>query len=348
MQNFFKNKKIFITGHTGFKGIWLVNILNYLGAEIYGYSKNDEFKRNYRKFCSIKKGRDYFGDILNKKNLMQKLNEIKPNIIIHLAAQSLVKESFINPEKTLKVNFIGTLNLLECCRKLKSVKSIILATSDKCYENKEKKKNFSEHDKLGGDDPYSASKASCEILINSYIQSYFNNNKIGIASVRAGNVIGGADWSKDRIIPDCARSIINKNNLYLRAPNSIRPWQHVLDVLNGYLLLAKKLYETKDKKKYNGNYNFGPSEKKFFNVHKLVKLFFKKINFKKKIIITKNIFGKEKKIILLNSNKSLKKLKWKQKINFEYGVKLTASWYFNFIYKNKNEIYNQIVESKLF
>ena len=211
-----------------------------------------------------KKGKDFFGDILNKKKLMSHLKKVKPDIVIHLAAQSLVNKSFLNPEETYKVNLIGTMNLLECCRSLPSIKSIVLATSDKCYENDEKKKYFCEADKLGGDDPYSASKASCEIIINSYIKSFFNDNKQGLASVRAGNVIGGADWSKDRIIPDCARSIINKNNLYLRAPNSIRPWQHVLDVLNGYLLLAKKLYEIKDKNKYNGNYNFGPSEKKIF------------------------------------------------------------------------------------
>jgi len=348
MENFFKNKKIFITGHTGFKGIWLVSILNHLGAKVYGYSKNDEFKKNFRKFCFIKKGSNYFGDILDKKNLLKKLNLVKPDIIIHLAAQSLVKRSFLNPDETIRVNLIGTLNLLECCRKIKTVKSIILATSDKCYENKNSKKYFSEEDKLGGDDPYSASKASCEIIINSYIKSFFFDNKKGIASVRAGNVIGGADWSKNRVIPDCARSIINKKDLYLRSPNSIRPWQHVLDVLNGYLILAKKLYETKNKNKYNGNYNFGPSEKKYFNVKKLVKLFFKSINIKKKIIISKKTFAKEKNIILLNSKKSLKKLKWKQKINFEDTIKLTAMWYDNFINNDKNEIDKQIILSKLF
>tara|TARA_B110000977_G_C10968757_1_gene451488 strand:- start:68 stop:1114 length:1047 start_codon:yes stop_codon:yes gene_type:complete len=348
MKNFFKNKKIFITGHTGFKGIWLVNILNHLGGNVYGYSKNDEFKKNFRKFCSIKKGCSYYGDILNKKKLFEKLNKVKPDIVIHFAAQSLVKKSFINPEETISINIIGTLNLLECCRKIKTVKSIILATSDKCYENNNKKKYFREEDKIGGDDPYSASKASCEIIINSYIKSFFYDNKKGVASVRAGNVIGGADWSEDRIISDCARSIINKKNLYLRSPNSIRPWQHVLDVLNGYLLLAKKLYETKEKNKFNGSYNFGPSEKKFFNVKTLVKLFFKSMKLKKKIILSKGTFGKEKNIILLNSNKSLKKLNWKQKINFKNTIVLTAEWYYSFINKNKNEIINQIIQSKFF
>jgi CDP-glucose 4,6-dehydratase len=348
MSKFFKNKKIFITGHTGFKGIWLVSILNYLGAKIYGYSKNDKFKKNYKNLCSIKKGKDYFGDILNKKQLMKKLVKIKPDIVIHLAAQSLVKESFSNPEQTFKVNLIGTINLLECCRYLPSVKSIVLATSDKCYENNNKKKYFLETDKLGGDDPYSASKASCEILINSYIKSFFNDNKKGIASVRAGNVIGGGDWSRNRIIPDCARSILAKKKLYLRAQNSVRPWQHVLDVLNGYLLLSKKLYEVKNKNKYNGNYNFGPSQRKFFNVKTLVKSFFNSINIEKKIVQTKSSFNKEKKIILLNSKKSFKKIHWKQKINFLKTVKLTATWYYNFIYKSKNDINKQILESKLF
>jgi CDP-glucose 4,6-dehydratase len=348
MKKFYKNKKVFITGHTGFKGIWLVNILNHLGANVYGYSKNDQFKKNFRKFCYLKKGSNYFGDILNKKNLFEKLNKVKPDIVIHLAAQSLVKKSFLNPEETININIIGTLNLLECCRKIKTIKSIILATSDKCYENNNNKKYFKEEDKIGGDDPYSASKASCEIIINSYIKSFFFDNKKGIASVRAGNVIGGADWAKNRIIPDCARSIINKKNLYLRSPNSIRPWQHVLDVLNGYLILAKKLYEVKNKNKYNGNYNFGPSEKKHFDVKKVVKLFFKSIKLNKKIIFTKNNFGKEKNIILLSSKKSLKMLKWKQTINFEKTIKLTAMWYYNFINNKKNEIERQIILSKLF
>lgn len=348
MKKFFKNKRILITGHTGFKGIWLVSILNYLGANVYGLSKKDDFYKNFKKFCYIKKDKNYLSNILDKKKLMKIFFKVKPEIVFHFAAQSLVKRSFLDPEETIKINLIGTMNVLECCRKLSSVKSLILATSDKCYKNDEKIKHFKEEDKLGGDDPYSASKASCEIIINSYIKTFFENNKIGVASVRAGNVIGGADWAENRIIPDCARSIIKKNKLFLRSPNSIRPWQHVLDVLNGYLLLAKKLYETKNKYKYNGHYNFGPSEKKYYDVKKLVKLFFYSINLKKKISISKKNFGKEKNIILLSSKKSLKYLKWKQKINFTTSIKLTANWYYNYIKKNKNLINDQIIKSKLF
>ncbi|MDC3074225.1 CDP-glucose 4,6-dehydratase [Candidatus Pelagibacter sp.] len=348
MRNFFKNKKVFITGHTGFKGIWLVNILNFYKADVYGYSKNDKFKNNFAKLCNLNRKKSFYGNILDKNKLEKTLRKVSPNIVFHLAAQSIVKESYLKPCDTINTNVIGTMNLLEACRDVKTIKSIIIVTSDKCYENLNKKKSFSENNKLGGDDPYSASKAAAEIITNAYIKSFFNNNRIGIASVRAGNVIGGGDWSENRIIPDCARSIISKKKIYLRNPYSVRPWQHVIDVINGYLILSKKLYMAKSKKKYSGSWNFGPNEKMVINVKSLVNKFFKSIKIKKKLALNKKNLFKEKKILKLNSSKSFKKLKWKQKINSSKAIELSANWYLNYIKNKKNIIYQQIIDSKIF
>jgi CDP-glucose 4,6-dehydratase len=350
MKKFFKNKKVFITGHTGFKGIWLTSILNHFGAKIYGYSKQDSTTRNYKKLSKDLKVNDFFGDILDKKKLDNELKKIKPDIVIHFAAQSLVQESYNNPVTTINTNIIGTCNLLESCRSINSIKVILIATSDKCYENKDDKiKYFYEDNKLGGDDPYSASKACTEIIFNSYLKSFYLNKKIGLASVRAGNVIGGGDWSDNRIIPDCARSIIYKKKLILRNPNSIRPWQHILDVLNGYLILVKKLYLEKNKQKFNGSYNFGPIDKKKYDVNHIVNEFFKILNVnKEKKVIKKRNIKKEKKILLLNSNKSKKILKWQQKIKINKAIKLTAEWYNFYINQNKNITLDQIKNCKLF
>ncbi len=350
MKSFFKNKKVFITGHTGFKGIWLVTILSFFGAKIYGYSKKDSTTKNYKKLCKGLKVTDCFGDILDKKKLNKKLKEIKPEIIIHFAAQSLVQESYKTPAKTINTNVIGTTNLLESCRSINSIKAILIATSDKCYENNNNKNTyFSENYKLGGDDPYSASKACKEIIFNAYLKSFYSNKKIGLASVRAGNVIGGGDWSENRIIPDCARSIILKKKMILRNPKSIRPWQHVLDVLRGYLILVKKLYLEKNKTKFNNSYNFGPNDKKKYNVSYIVDKFFKILDTNKNIIIFKKKDPKkEKKILLLNSNKSKRILKWQQKIKTEKAIQLTAEWYYSYIYQKKNIILDQIKKTKFF
>ena len=271
LNRFYKNKKILITGHTGFKGIWLTNILIYFGAKVYGISKNDENIKNFEKCCKTNNVKSYFFNILNKKKLNKIIKYIEPEIIFHLAAQSIVGTSYKYPETTFETNFNGTLNILSISTKLKKLQSIVIITSDKCYQNLNKKNYFIETDPLGGDDPYSASKGASEILFNSYLKSFFYKKKIGAATARAGNVIGGGDWVKDRIIPDCVRCIAQGKKIAIRNPNSTRPWQHVLDVVNGYLILAQMLF--KNKKKYSGNWNFGPNNKKNLNVRNLVKLF---------------------------------------------------------------------------
>ena len=335
LQKFYKNKKILITGHTGFKGIWLTNILVSFGAKLYGISLNDSHKKNYLELSDKKIMKNYYFNLLNKTKLNKTFQEIKPDIIFHLAAQSLVRNSYKYPEETFETNFNGTLNVLNASLKVKTLKSLIVVTSDKCYQNQNKKKFFKETDHLGGDDPYSASKGATEILFNSYLKSFFYKKKIGAATVRAGNVLGGGDWSKDRIIPDCARCIAKKKNIIIRNPNSTRPWQHVLDVLNGYLILGKML--SKNQKKYSGNWNFGPKNKKNLNVRNLIILFLQLMKTKKKLVFLKQNKKKaESKFLNLNSSKANNLLKWENKYNLKITLQLTADWYRD----NLNNKYN--------
>ena len=334
LKKFFKNKRIFITGHTGFKGTWLTTCLTNFGAKILGYSKNDEKRYSYEKICAFNKVQNVYADILDYKSLKNKIEKFNPQIIFHLAAKALVSESYKDPYKTIETNTLGTLNIIEISRNLKNLKSLVIITSDKCYLNKEFKKGYKENDILGGDDPYSASKASAELIFNAYSKSFFNfQNKFGFATARAGNVIGGGDWSNNRIIPDSIKSIINKKKLIIRNPNSTRPWQHVLEPISGYLLLAKKLYE--NKKKYSGSWNFGPSGKETMYVKKVVRMLFLFLGIQKSTITKKGSF-KEANLLKLNSNKALKKLNWRNTWNMKISIRETAQWYKCFL--NKEDI----------
>ncbi len=340
LKKFFKNKKILITGHTGFKGSWLTSCLLAFGANVVGFSKNDEKLEHYKKNCFYKKVKNIYADITNYNHLEKVIKNSNPQIIIHLAAQALVSDSYKNPYKTLETNVMGTLNVIEASKKLKNLKSLLIITSDKCYLNKEIKKGYKEIDQLGGDDPYSASKASAENIFNAYAKSFFcNQNKYGYATARAGNVIGGGDWSKDRLIPDCIKSIIKKNKLMIRNPNSTRPWQHVLEPISGYLLLAKLLYERK--KQYSGNWNFGPSARETMEVKKVTKLLFDYLGIDKKIFKTKGNF-KETILLKLNSEKAVKLLKWRNKWNMKKSIMETARWYKDYI--NKKDVKNTTIK----
>ena len=340
LRKFYRNKKILITGHTGFKGSWLTSCLLVFGAKILGISNNDEKLIHYKKNCYHKKITNVYTDITNYEYLKKKIIEFNPEIIIHLAAQALVSESYKNPYKTFKTNVMGTLNIIEVSKKIKNLKSLLIITSDKCYLNKEIKNGYKENDQLGGDDPYSASKASAEIVFNAYAKSFFyNQNKYGYATARAGNVIGGGDWSKDRLIPDCIKSIIKKKKLIIRNPISTRPWQHVLEPISGYLLLAKLLYEKKHK--YSGNWNFGPSPRETMEVKKVTKLLFNFLGIDKKIIKTKGSF-KETILLKLNSNKANKLLKWKNKWNMKKSILETAKWYNDYL--NKKDIKKTVIK----
>ena len=332
----FKGKKIVITGHTGFKGSWLSLWLNYLGAKVYGISNNFKTNQtNFNNFKMKKNIKNFDIDIRNFEKLNKVIKKIKPDFIFHFAAQSLVGASYKKPLYNFETNFNGTLNLLEVLR-LSNFKCVsIMITSDKSYRNFEIKRGYVENDILGGDDPYSASKGSAELVINSYFRSFLKNKrKLRIAVCRAGNVIGGGDWSNDRLIPDLMRSIFKNKKVKLRNQNSTRPWQHVLDVLNGYLTLAVRL---KKNKKFNGQaFNFGPPINSNFRVLDVVR------EIKKNWKILEWEFSKrtyhESTLLKLNSNKSLKSLKWKNKLTFKEVIKLVTDWY-KCSYENKN-IYN--------
>ena len=329
----FKNKKIIITGHTGFKGSWLSLWLNISGAKVYGISNNyKSTETNIKNFRLKKNVKNFNIDIRNFVKLNKIITKIKPDFIFHFAAQSLVGNSFKNPVYNFETNFNGTLNLLEVLRLSKFKCISIIITSDKSYKNLEIKRGYTENDILGGDDPYSASKASAEFVINSYFKSFLKNKKnLRIAICRAGNVIGGGDWSNDRLIPDIMRSIFNNKKVKLRNQSSTRPWQHVLDVLNGYLILASKL---KKNNKLNGqSFNFGPPIKSNYTVLAIVREMKKNWNLLEWVFSNRTYH--ESTLLKLNSSKSLKYLNWKNKLDFKELIKLVTDWYKCF-YENKN------------
>jgi len=343
LKNFFKNKKILITGHTGFKGSWLSCILNSFGADIFGISDGRINSLIYnRKIANYRK--EYFFDLKEKKNVKKIIKRIKPDIIFHLAAQSLVFKSYLNPSKTWQSNLLSSLNILEASRDLKKKIILIMITSDKCYKNKEIDRGYKETDELGGDDPYSASKAATEIMIKSYYNSFLKEKKnIRLATARAGNVIGGGDWSNHRLVPDLIKSWKKNKKVKISNPNSTRPWQHVLEPLSGYLKLAQMLNK---KKELNGqSFNFGPNKKNNFTVMNLtekIAFFFKKENF---WIIKNNKNFHEAKLLKLNSKKSEKLLKWRPRLNFKKTAEFTANWYINYFNKKidiKKFTFNQI------
>ena len=333
----YNNKKILITGHSGFKGKWLTIWLAKLGANILGISLAPDYlsKKIKKKFKN--NINEKFFDICDLIKLKKTIKNYKPDYIFHLAAQSIVNKSYANPILTWNSNLIGTLNILESLNSLKNNCAAIIITSDKCYKNLEKKTGYTEKDILGGDDPYSASKASTEILINSYFKSFLYKKKnIKIASARAGNVIGGGDFSENRIIPDIIRACHKKKKLEIRNPKSTRPWQHVLEPLYGYLLLGLKL---KIDNYINGHsFNFGPASKKNYSVLYLTKkLIYKFVGFKK-MIIENSTKIKETKVLILNSRKSLIFLSWKTILSINETLNFTSSWYKNFFSNSRNII----------
>tara|TARA_A100001011_G_C14315203_1_gene847658 strand:- start:3684 stop:4760 length:1077 start_codon:yes stop_codon:yes gene_type:complete len=333
--NNFKNKRILITGHTGFKGLWLTISLLNLGANIVGISlKPSAYQKKILQQLKSKKIKNYFFDISNYNKIKKTLLKHQPDYVFHLAAQPIVSESFKNPIKTMETNIIGSSNLLNSLRYIKKKCSVIIVTSDKCYEVKNKKKiNFhKETDRLGGKDPYSASKASAEIIFKSFYDSFIKEKKnISISSVRAGNIIGGGDWSLDRIIPDSVKSWNIKKKLIIRNPDFIRPWQHVLDAINGYLLLAIAISKTK---RFNGeSFNFGPEKNSIKTVKELCMKFQFYWNEKSEIDIKNKKKFKETKTLALDISKAKKFLKWKPLISFDKNLSLTAEWYKKY-YKN--------------
>jgi CDP-glucose 4,6-dehydratase len=330
LGKFYKNKNVFVTGHTGFKGSWLCSVLLKFGAKITGYSLNDMKKNYYKNFLDYKKINNIYGDILDFNKLKKNILINQPQIIFHLAAQSLVKTSYKFPYKTIEINLLGSTNIMEIANEYKKLKALVLVTSDKCYKNIEISRGYKETDILGGNDPYSASKAATEIIFNSYLKSFFFKKKsCGFATARAGNVIGGGDWSEDRVVPDVIRAIKNNKNIILRNPNSTRPWQHVLEPVSGYLLLGKKIYENPSL--YSGSWNFGPRSNEIMKVKDVVSFLINNLVYKKvKIIIKKNKFY-EAKLLKLNTKKTNIKLGWQSRWSMKKAIIMTADWYKNYI-----------------
>ncbi len=335
--NFLQNKKVLITGHTGFKGIWLSLICYKFGAKVIGISK--DFKNNklfYNKISHLNY-KNYIFDMRDSTKLNRILRSYKPDYIFHLAAQALVVESYMDPYETFHNNFLISLNLIETCRKINFKTNFVFITSDKSYKNIEKKNGYKENDEIGGEDPYSGSKSSIEMLVNSYQKSFFSNkyNKVRLSIARAGNVIGGGDLSDNRIIPDAFKNWSKKNKLLIRNPYSTRPWQFVLEPLFGYIILAKNL----DHKKYIGeSFNFGPKFKKHICTLDLIN---KLNNYSEEFVKKKSFYLKKNKkyefkesnLLQLDSSKANTKLKWKCVLNIDKTLKYCADWYINFYNK---------------
>jgi CDP-glucose 4,6-dehydratase len=353
---FWKNKKVLITGNTGFKGTWLTLLLSHLGAKISGYSNNIPTNPSLYELCDIKKNiKTNIDNIIDMDSLEYVLKKYKPEIIFHLAAQPLVIESYKNPIETYLTNLCGTISLYEVVRILKINTTIITITTDKVYERSKFIElydcAYSENDKLGGHDIYSSSKACAEIATDSYRSSFFNidnydKHKISIATARAGNVIGGGDFSKDRLITDFINSISNNKSIVLRNPNAIRPWQHVLDCLYGYIQLAEKLYNNPIK--YSGAYNFGP-DKNNITVLELVNKLYKiwdKDNDDIEIYDTNNLGFNETKVLKLDSAKAKKELGFNPIYDIDKTLELTIDWHKRYL--NGENMYdvcmNQIID----
>ena len=330
LLNFFENKKVFISGHTGFKGSWLSHILHSNGAIIKGFSKLPKTNPNLFNLLELDKNvATIIGDINNYNQLEEEITEFKPDFIFHLAAQPLVRYSYANTLETHNTNIIGTANILEAARKLNNKCVILCVTTDKVYKNQEWVFPYRETDELGGFDPYSSSKAAAELIISSFRQSFFTDNNIQVASVRAGNVIGGGDWSEDRLIPDIVRAIEAKRNVELRNPASIRPWQHVLDPIFGYLKLA--MFMAENPGKYDQAWNFGPQNNDSKSVLEVLNIFYRANNLTLNHIFNFDNNLHEAGILKLDISKSASILKWAPYLETELAIKLTANWYYRFM-----------------
>lgn len=327
----YKGKKVVVTGHTGFKGSWLCIWLKELGADIVGISLDPKTSNDNYVLSGIKNiVKDLRADIRDGEILKKIFVEESPDIVFHLAAQPIVSESYKNPKYTFEVNLLGSLNVLEAVRHAK-VKTVVMITSDKCYENKEWVYGYREGDELGGFDPYSSSKACAEIMISSFRRSFLND--IGFASARAGNVIGGGDWSLNRIIPDCIKALEKNEQIILRSPRSTRPWQHVLEPISGYLVLGAKLMKDK---KYSEAWNFGPKQENILPVAELVKKIVEEWG-DGKITVEDNKDFHEAGLLSLEISKARYKLGWTPRWNTHKAIEKTVEWYKN--YKN-NSIYD--------
>lgn len=325
----YRGKRVLVTGHTGFKGSWLCQWLRDLGAEVYGFSLYVPSQPSHFEVIGLEsrvKGH-YVGDVRSYEQVLNAIQKCSPEAVFHLAAQPIVRTSYDDPKLTFDTNVGGTVNVLEAIRHTGSVKAAVMITSDKCYENVEWEYGYRESDRLGGKDPYSASKACAEIAISSYMRSFFSGGQTArVASARAGNVIGGGDWAKDRIIPDCVRSWAEGRSSLIRNPQATRPWQHVLEPLGGYLLIGARLLSGGEKVA-NESFNFGPPADSDYPVIRLVeemKKLWPGVQWHGEPVASG---GKEATLLKLCCDKALTRLNWQPTLSFEETMNMTTSWY---------------------
>ncbi len=329
---FWKGRRVFVTGHTGFKGAWLVAMLNHLGADAGGYALAPDTDPSLFDLAGIADICAHtIGDIRDTEKLSKTVRDFKPDIVLHLAAQSLVRRSYRDPVETFEVNVLGSTYLLEACRGVPTIKAVVNVTTDKCYENKNQTKGYRESDRLGGNDPYSASKACSEMLTHAYRNSFFKpadhaDHGISLATARAGNVIGGGDWCEDRIIPDAVRAFSAGRTLVVRSVDAVRPWQHVLDPLSGYLLLAQRCVENGPA--FAKAWNFGPGTSRLFSVGAVVEAVAKRwpepVEWKAE---SSPDDPPEAKTLVLDSGLAGDELGWRARIGFDDAIALTSEWY---------------------
>lgn len=326
VSTFWKNKKVFLTGHTGFKGSWMSLWLLKSGAKLTGYSLGLPTQPSLFEDLQISKDMNsIFADIRNQEQLKKNVKECQPDIIIHMAAQPLVRYSYREPVETYMTNVMGTVHLFEAARETSSVKTIVNVTSDKCYENQERSEGYSEHEPMGGHDPYSNSKGCAELVTSAYRSSFFEKQNIALASGRAGNVIGGGDWAEDRLVPDIIRSVLKKEKLTIRNPKATRPWQHVLEPVGGYLLLAEKAFG--GGKQYAEGFNFGPAKQDHCDVETIITKMNQHWNNKIQYeIVNSDNNPHEANLLSLNCEKAKKVLGWEPRWHLDQALKMTVNW----------------------
>jgi CDP-glucose 4,6-dehydratase len=323
----FRGKRVMVTGHTGFKGTWLSLILTMLGAEVMGYALPPENEESHFSRLGLdKRMRSESGDVRDADRLSAVVKSFQPEIVFHLAAQSIVRKSYADPKYTFDVNVGGGVNLLEALRGCDALRALVFITSDKCYENVEWIWGYRETDTLGGHDPYSASKAAAEIMFSSYLRSFLvQKPNLGAATARAGNVIGGGDWTQDRIVPDCMRALLAQQPVIIRSPDATRPWQHVLEPLSGYINLAYHLYE--HGQNFNGAWNFGPPIGDAQTVLDVARGLAERFEQAKIEVIRPEGQPHEATLLQLNSDKARQRLGWHTRWDFHKTISATANWY---------------------
>lgn len=325
-RDFWAGRRVFVTGHTGFKGSWLLLMLEQLGAKVTGFSlAPPTTPAMFDMIGGAERCEHHIGDIRDAATLANAVKTAAPEIVLHLAAQPLVRESYVTPLETYATNVMGTAHLLDACRGVTSVKTIVVITTDKCYENDGRPTGYIESDKLGGYDPYSNSKACAELVTQSYRDSFLREQGVGVASARAGNVIGGGDYADDRLVPDAIRAFTAGRPVEIRNPNAVRPWQHVLEPLRGYLMLSERLHN--DRETFGKGWNFGPAATDMAPVQQVLSLLSNHWGETKGVAAQPGDHPHEAALLTLDSSAAADQLGWTPRLSLDDALKLTADWY---------------------